>query len=66
MQSLQEEAKEAFTKLQAQYEVILKGESAERKDFAHKCETLSFDYFNIINKEYVMAQDKWGTEPGHK
>ena len=42
------------------YDTILKGEKKDIADFDVKLQEITFDYFNIIVREYYMSVDKWG------
>ena len=48
--------------LQAKYDGVLKGESAEMEKFTMKLQDYVFDYFNLIVKEYYLSLDKWGQD----
>ena len=42
------------------YDAILKGEKKDIADYDVKLQEITFDYFNLIVREYYMAVDKWG------
>ena len=46
--------------LMDKYDTILKGEKKDIMDFDQKLQEITFDYFNLIVREYYMAVDKWG------
>lgn len=41
----------------------MKGEDKEVTELTLQLQEIVFDYFNLIVKEYYMAQDKWSNDP---
>jgi len=51
--------------LQSKYDVLLKGEQRDVDEYVMQLQDCVFDYFNIIVKEYYMAQDRWGSDTAY-
>ena len=43
----------------------MRTETAESESFNKKLLDVVFDYFNLIQKEYAMALDKWSPDPDY-
>ncbi len=53
---------EEFKELENDYQQILKNEEIDIEEFTKELKEYVFDYFNIIEKEYMIAVDKWSLD----